>query len=76
MSNKTLVLLLGGQERTLDFGKTKFLKYLNEICESEDFNILDRDVSFNVGKTYKSVLCLIYAGLCNAGMKTNKEEID
>lgn len=72
MNDKTIVLQLGGQERTLQLGKNSFLKYLDQVAPGFDF--LDGEIFTNPGKAYKCVLYFIWAGLLCANYKELKQE--
>lgn len=70
-----MVLQLGGQERTLSFGKTKILKHLDRIIG--DFDLLDVSIFSNFGKAYQSVVYLVWAGLLASGEKDlTKERVE
>lgn len=74
MDNK-IKLHLGGEERTLDFGKNAILRHLGDVTKAEgDFNLLDNGIWRDPGKSWKASFCFVYAGLLCAGMKNLERE--
>jgi hypothetical protein len=58
----TLTLSLGGDEKTLVFGKVSFLKHLGRVNDKK-FNLLDPRIFGDPEKSYQSVLLFVHAGL-------------
>lgn len=75
MSDKTIVLQLGGQERTLQFGKNSFLKHLSKVAP--DFDFLSGEYFTDPGKAYYCTLYFIWAGLlCGNYKDLTLEEVE
>lgn len=73
MSEKTLTLSLGGQERTLDVGKFWFTKYYGQAAGDDPLN--STNLLLNPEKQFDFVVNMVYAGLrCHA--KVNKIQED
>jgi len=60
-------ILLGGEERSLQFGKVSFLKHLGSIAG--DFDLLDTKIFSDPSLSYKSVLLFVRAGLMSGNYK-------
>lgn len=71
-----ITLSLGGEERTLVFGKISFLKHIGLLTKESGFNILDADIFGNPSKSYQSVLCFVHAGLICGNYKITAEEVE
>lgn len=74
MDNK-IKLLLGGEERTLDFGKNAILRHLGELTKDDGFNLLDTRIARDPAKSWWASYYFVYAGLLCAGHKNLSKEM-
>lgn len=73
MALKTIQLLLGGEMKTLSFGRMTVLKYAGEIVD-DPLSLFAKD--FPPKSAYQRILAFVYAGLKSAGDPSSIEQID